>query len=366
MQLRKTLGAAALVATAVVVSVGGCSGRDDDDDNEGPRDAGCIGACNDGGTTDGGTTDSGTTDAGSCPAPVNGMGPIGNLRANETRGLPVTLEGVVVTAVSQVSRGSKGDFIARFWVVNPCFPKEGIYVDKYYTDATTNYEPVVGDVLSIQGLLRRFKPDATDNAPNARDAYRPVIKSNFQIGDSTITGSLVITKTGTTTPPADNTDLPAGFGNADKGNAQPNPEYGGARVHIPGPLTIVDAKPTALKLRPEDADSGTYLGFEVEGGILVGNYKTFAACDARAVAQDGGTVTFPNGIRGVYETFTNLPCADGGVVTNADSGTSSFVCNKYGNGVIPGTENPYTYVVYPMNCEDMASDFDFDAGTSAQ
>lgn len=365
MQLRKTLGAAALVAAAAMASMAGCGDSREPDENmdAGP---GCAGACGDGGT-DAGTDvgadagpDSGTPDAGSreCPAPnADGKGPIGALRFTANRGQQVTLDEVVVVAVSQTTRGNQGDYIARFWVVDSCFPKEGIYVDKFFTDranGATQYEPKVGDVLSISGLYREFNATGSDNAPSERDAYRPVIKSSFGIGPG-ITGSLVITVKGTTTPPADNT-VPEGFGNAEGGAGQPNPELGGSRIHIPGPLTITNASPEAMKLRPEDPDSGTYTGFEVTGGILVGNYKTFGTCDWRGTVADGGSVTFPDGIRGVWDTYSNVPCLEGGMDAGSDGGLF-FQCTREGDGVVPGTDNPYTYVVYPMDCpRDLAGD----------
>jgi hypothetical protein len=354
-QLRKKFSAAALMTAAAMMAVTGCSGRDDETDPDPIADAGCVGVCSADAGTDAGTDAGGTR---VCPGPVNGRGPIGQLRDNGTRGQAVTLDEVVVVAVSQTTRGSQGDFIARFWVVDTCFPKEGIFVDKFYQDVTTNYEPQVGDVLSIQGLFRRFNATARDGAPNERDAYRPVIKSDFQLGQAGITGRLVITKRGTTTPPADST-VPAGFGNSDGGAGQPNPDFGGSRVYLPGPITITNATPTAMKLRPEDPDSGTYLGFEVSGGVLVANYKTFNTCDWRATVADGGSVTFQNGIRGVWDTYSNVPCLDGGTDAGADGGTF-FQCTQEGNGVVPGTTNPYTYVLYPMDC---GRDLPGDAGT---
>jgi len=351
MQLRKTLGAAALITTAVFASVAGCSGRDDGDGETPDAGPGCTGACGTDAGTDAGT-DGGPTTL-NCPDPLPAVGPIGTLRTTGQRGDKATLTNVVVTAVSNVSRGSLGDYIARFWVVNPCFPKEGMYVDKYFTDVTTNYEPVVGDVLTVSGVFRRFKADATDNLPSNRDAYRPVLKNDFLLAVQGSSGKVTITKLSSGPALPDVTNLPANFGNSEGGTTKPNADYAGARVHIPGPITITNATPFAMKQRPEDPDSGTYLGFEVTGGVLVGNYKTFSTCDLRLTAEDGGTVTFPNGIRGVYETYTNPPCTDGGVV--ATDGGSTFRCNAYGDGVIPGTTNDYTYVVYPMNCDpDMA------------
>jgi hypothetical protein len=86
--------------------------------------------------------------------------------------------------------------------------------------------------------------------------------------------------------------------------------------------------------------------------VLVSNYKTFGVtldggssrCDWRNVVTDGGTVSFPNGIRGVWDTYSYVPCTDGGF-TFADGGTSTD-CTGY----VPGTANNYTYILYPQDC----------------
>jgi hypothetical protein len=330
-----------LVATVLALTVGiACSGRDDPDSD--PPDNGCTGVCNQG---DGGTNN---PDGGRvCPtADAQGRGPIGQLRATGTRGQAVKLEGLVVTAVDRTSRGSQGDYIAFFWVVDPCFPKEGIYVDKYFLDAVKNYLPQVGDVLTIEGLYRQYNPNASDTDEDTRIAYRPVLKSDFNLRVPGITGNLTLTKTGTTPPPADLT-VPT-----------PNSEYGGARVHIPGPLTISNPSPLALKQRPDSPADTTYLGFEVSGGVLVNNYKTFGEtrdggsprCDWGALAQDGG-VSFPNGIRGVWDTYSYVPCADGG--------SSNCGVAFRDAGYVPGTDTAYTHVLYPQNCDtDLPGVFD--------
>lgn len=346
MNLRKFLGAAVLVSTALI----GCSGRDDpepDDPNNG-----CTGVCNDGGTDAG--TDGGT-DGGPrvCPQPdSNGRGPIGQLRETGNRGDKVKLERLVVTTVDSTSRGSQGDYIAYFWVVDPCFPKEGIYVDKFYTDPVGPYLPQVGDEVTIEGIYRRYNPRATD-ANETRHAYRPVLKSDFRLDVPGVSGNISITKTGTVAVPADIT-VPAGFGNANAGATKANPEYGGARVHIPGPITLTNADPPALRRRPDDPADTVHLGFEVTGGVLVNNYKTFGEtrdggtkrCDWRAVVLDGGSVSFPNGIRGVWDTYSNPPCV---ATTAADGGTLS--CGTRDAGIVPGTNQDYTYMLYPQNCD---------------
>ncbi len=183
MHLLKTLGAAVLVATVLI----GCSGRDEATPDSGP-DNGCTGACN---QNDGGTD--GGTDGGArvCPAADSqGRGPIGILRATGKRGDAVKLDHLVITTVERTSKGSQGDYIAYLWVVDPCFPKEGIYVDKYFTDPAKGYLPQVGDEVTIQGFYRQYYPTASD-ADQTRNAYRPVLKSAFQLGDPNNTGNPV-------------------------------------------------------------------------------------------------------------------------------------------------------------------------------
>jgi hypothetical protein len=353
MSFRNTLGAAALVAAAVI----GCSGRDDSGSDGGP-DNGCTGACNqnDGGTNlpDGGVR--------ACPAADSqGRGPIGILRATGTQGQAVTLEHVVVTAVDDLNRGSQGDYIAQFWVVDPCFPKEGIWVDKFYDDLPKAYAPQLGDELKIQGVFRRINRVSSDvnlsssEQTKTRNAYRPAIKSSFGLPGASV--PLILTKTGTVQVPQD-VPVPANFGNANGGATKANPEHGGARVHIPGPIDITHADPLALKQRPDAPEHGGYLGFEVTGGVLVSNYKTFGVtfdggtprCDWRAIVKDGGGVNFPNGIRGVWDTYSHVPCADGGF-TLSDGGTRSTCANASRDaGYVPGTNNDYTYILYPQDC----------------
>jgi hypothetical protein len=112
---------------------------------------------------------------------------------------------------------------------------------------------------------------------------------------------------------------------------------------------LTNANPSALKRISASANDSVHFGFEVTGGVLVNNYKTYGStqdggtkrCDWRALANDGGTVRFPNGIRGVWDTFTHAPCADGG---------TSSSCFRDA-GVVPGTDQTHTYVLYPQDCD---------------
>ncbi|SET52909.1 hypothetical protein [Stigmatella erecta] len=260
---------------------------------------------------------------------------MGHLKAAAQRGDAVSLSHLVITAVDTTSQGDAGDSIAYFWAADPCFPQEGLYVDKYYTDTPGTYVPQLGDEITLEGLYRQYSADASD-ANQGRHAYRPVIKSDFRLGVPGVTGKVNILKTGTVSPPQDVT-VPAGFGNASGGAVQANPQYAGARVHIPGPLTLTNPNPTALRRVANDPEDTRFNGFEVTGGVLVNDYKTYGQtqdggtprCDWRGVALDGGSVSFPNGIRGVWDTYSTA---------------------YQDAGVVPGTSAQYTYILYPQDC----------------
>ncbi|AKQ67532.1 hypothetical protein A176_004444 [Myxococcus hansupus] len=348
MQLRKTLGAAALVTAATMASMAGCSGRDDGPDPV--PDAGCVGTCTpDSGTGDAGTGDAGTGDAGTNP----GDGGVQTVTIREARLLEdrpqIILEGVVVTTVARVSTNAQG-VSADFWVADPNNPQDGIFVQKFRTDPPNTYVPVRGDVLTIQGYVQnnsRF----TD-----REGYRKVLKNNFDFRGTGEATPMTITKTNTMTAPNDvEVSITNGFGNSDGGSGRPNQEYLGARVHIQGPLTLTDANPTALKRLSAIEGDDIHYGFEVSGGVLVNNNTTFGTtqdggtprCDYRVIVNDGGSVTFPDGIRGVWDTYTHAPCVDGG--------TSTFSCFNDA-GVIPEANNTWTTALFPEGCNDLPAE----------
>ena len=71
--------------------------------------------------------------------------------------------------------------------------------------------------------------------------------------------------------------------------------------------------------------------------------STYANCVWRGSAYyDGGTIIFPNGITGIWDTYTHAPCNDGGTSTSC----------LHANGYVPGTANDYTYAIYPRDCAD--------------
>lgn len=262
----------------------------------------------------------------------------------------VTVENVVVTAIENTFQGSQGDWNSQFWVADPANPMIGMYVDKFYTDTPGPYAVQVGDVLTLKGYVKR------ESAHNDRTGYRFTFGSQFGCG-SNLTGKLEITYVSDAGMPGIN-QAPAGFGDAVNGTARPNPEYASTRVSIPGPLVLTNASPEAFKRISTNMSDTTFYGFEVTGGILVNNFATYdirrsdggvtVRCDWRAIALDAGsgTVVFPFGISGVWDTYTHAPCRNGSTSCN-DGFTSRDA------GVVPGTVNEYTYVLYPTGCDDL-------------
>ncbi|HEX8440698.1 hypothetical protein [Archangium sp.] len=363
--LRKTLGAAALVAAAAAMTAG-CGGREGSGNNDAGDQPGCTGVCSpeDAGTEDAGTRTDAGTDAGTQQTSPREM-TVAQARSADY-GTWVKLKNVVVQTVESSNRGSRGDYLGYFWVVDPANPKQGLWVYKFYQDLPTTYEPKAGDRIDIEGWVQyksRFEQYT---------AYRPQLANKFAVDGSQ--AKLVVTlieSAGAAGIPADNqVSIAQGFGNADGGFGRPSAEYGGSRVHIAGPLTLTNPNPRAMQRVSDDPNDPRFFGFEVEGGILVRNYKTFGQtdggdvrCDWRAlVASDGGSVTFPNGIRGVWETYTYSACQD---LSSQDAG-----CFK-SPAVVPGTElpdgggNKFTYVLHPQNCAvDLAGAWD--AGTGEE
>jgi hypothetical protein len=261
----------------------------------------------------------------------------------------VTVENVIVSGIEYEKQGSQGDWLSQFWVQDLNDPRRGMYVDKFYTDLPGPLRVKVGDVLTLKGYVKR------QSAYNDRRAYRFTFGNQYGCGSS-LTGKLEITVVDAGTPAINMVTLP--FGDAQNGNARPNPEYGSTRVSIPGPLVLTNPAPTAFRRISQRANDTTVYGFEVSGGILVNNFATYdirhsdggvtVRCDWRAIAADAGngTVVFPNGISGIWDTYSHAPCRDGG--TSCPDGFSNR-----DSGIVPGTNNEYTYVLYPTSCEDL-------------
>lgn len=245
---------------------------------------------------------------------------------------------------------------ASFWVADPSNPQAGVWVDKFRCDAPADYSPQVGDVLNIRGVI------SAESSFRNQEGYRATVQSEYEsipnkpAGYSCALSSvppcepLVITRTSTRAPLA-TVNVPSSFGSS--GATQAEPSYVGARVKIAGPLTVTDIYPAALRRISAVANDNRYYGYQLSNGVLVNNFRTFdgavlengvvSRCDVRNVVIDGGTVTFPNGLIGVWDTYTHASCVDGGINLN------NCIHNT---GMVPGTGATFTHVLYPTDCAD--------------
>ncbi|MFY0569290.1 hypothetical protein ACN28E_36450 [Archangium lansingense] len=352
--LRKTPSAVALVVAAALLAPG-CSEPDGLDRRDAGGSAGCTGVCSeDGGlSSDAGTSVDGGSqaDAGTWPTPVV-------MTLSEARELPVDsgmrvlFERVVIHTLERVERRTQDgqeQVRAWFWVVDPARPTQGLWVHKDWTDLPVGFVPQVGQRLDLTGQMQ------PESAFEQFNGYR------------TRLAQVELRLLGTLAVPADNFVLP-GFGDADGGQARPNPELLGTRVYVPGPLFITDPSPLAFRRVPADASGPASSGFELSGGILVSTrYLSepgssdggVAGCDGLALmVGDGGLGVFPLGIRGVWDTYTFVPCQDGGTGEGCPANPNG--------GRVPGTESPdgglgnrYTHVLHPRNCDrDFGSGWD--------
>ncbi|MFZ5444310.1 MAG: hypothetical protein ACOZQL_30210 [Myxococcota bacterium] len=328
-----------------------------------------------GGSTGGGggmTTGGG---GGSTGGGGGSTGPATTIAAARAATFPaeVDIDGAVVVAVSFAARSNstganctgtttKG-VNANFWLADPNNPQQGVYVDKFRCDGvgTTSgpdYFPQVGDVVHIKGMI------GFESAFDDRTAFRVMIKSEYDFLPSGMrpsvceTGSmpacrpLLIEKTGSMVIP-NPIDVPITFGGG--GAVKAEPAYAGSRIKIAGPLTLANPTPMALKRLSAIPNDDRYFGYELSNGVLVNNFRVFEGarledggvshCDLRAIALDGGTVTFPNGIIGVWDSYSHAACADGGTDSQ---------CFK-NRGIVPGVDAGsigYTNVLYPTDCAD--------------
>jgi hypothetical protein len=353
----------------------------------GDSGSGCTGFGCDGGTADAGAGDSGVgpdprcpndggvyysvletqlVHEGICPPPANDE---------------VVIPGVVVTQVWDAYLATAnglpdGGSRAFFWVEDPADTERGLWVEKFTTDYAQDsfpgpdylYIPAPGDSLDLQGFL---VTDGRHRFSSYNQAGRTTVGDQFLTGGSGASPLfIVVNRPGTR--PADNL-APQGFGNAEAGTVAANPEYAGARVRIPGPLTLTDPSPVALT----NFRSNTFppqpigwRGFEVGSpgggsfqGILVIDDKTYqdytylpdggrvpvpGRCDYAAWARDGGSVVFPGGISGVWDTYAVELCTgprDGGQLCATTPGEVPLA----DGGALLG----FTYVLWPQSCADL-------------
>jgi hypothetical protein len=301
-----------------------------------------------GSATGGGTTTGGGSagDGGICP---NGFGWTGSdfsIAAAKCARIcsdQVEIRNVVVTAVDELNIGSQGDHQAYFWVQDTSDNRQGMWIRKDYTDLPRTYTPVVGELLNVRGFYQ------TQFSTWDRYGYRRHLGEGCSAAVRNDGGVLVIevVDAGVTSIPV---TVMSGFGNSMNGTSRPNPELASNRVFIPGPVTLTSATPIALTRIGVDGGISGYNGFEITGGILVDNFFTFGEtrdggsprCDWRAIAADGGTVTFPNGLTGIWDTYTHAPC-----IGSATCGAARDA------GSVPFANNQFTYVLYPTDCAEL-------------
>jgi hypothetical protein len=252
---------------------------------------------------------------------------------------------VVVTAVEEAFIGTQGDGRARFWVQDTRDNRQGLWIFKDFNDLPRTYQPRVGELLNIRGFYK------SQFSTWDRFGYRRQLGNGCSAAVRNDGGVLEIEvmDAGVMTLPV--TAMP-GFGNSMNGNSRPNPELGSTRVFIPGPVTLTSPTPVALARISSDGGVGGFNGFEITGGVLVNNFFTFGEtrdggsvrCDWRAIAADGGMVTFPNGLAGIWDTYTHAPC-----IGNPSCGGDRDA------GYVPGTQptNAFTYVLYPTDCAEL-------------
>jgi hypothetical protein len=380
-----------LLATAVAASataLTGCAATSAMH-STGDGGSGCSGfGCADGGESDGGGTDAGAALDPRCPSDGGIYSSIlqSQLVHNGTCPKPpnseVILSHVVVTQVWDAYTASAnglpdGGSRVFFWVEDPLQTQYGLWVEKFTTDYAQDstpgpdylYVPAPGDSLDLQAFL---VTDFRETFPTYNQAGRATLGEQYLISGGNASSPLFIVVNGPGTAPADNR-APGGFGNAQGGTVAASPDYAGARVHVPGPLTITRPSPTALTnfrnntFPPQPIG---WRGFEVGSpdggpfqGILVIDDKIYqdytylpdggqvavpGRCDYAAWARDGGVVTFPSGISGVWDTYAVQLCAgpkDGGQYCSNTPGEVPLA----DGGALLG----FTYVLWPQSCADL-------------
>ncbi len=320
-----------------------------------------------GGSTTGGGTGGSTGGGGGVTIPTTVAAARGS-----TFPTKVTLQNVVVTAISFARAsaastncallapdGTAGKGVnASFWVADQNAPDKGVWVEKFRCDGDIDYFPQIGDVLNVNGII------GFESSFQQQEGYRVMVKSEFDFIPSKPMGYVCalsstppcepfeVHKVGTMAP-VSVIDVPTTFGMG--GAIKAEPTSAGTRIKIAGPLTVANANPAAFQKLTASATDTTYYGFELSNGVLVNSFRTYEGatledggvshCDVRNTINDGGSVSFPNGIVGVWDTYTHASCTDGG--------TNLFGCFN-NRGSVPGAPDAnYTYVLYPTDCADL-------------
>ena len=380
MTLTKLSVAVAFVAAALSLACGGGRGDTDGGTGGGAGGGGCIGACGGGaGGGTGGGAGGGTGGGAGGGAGGGGGGflndggtadfTVANLRPSANFGQKVRLNNVVVVSVGDPSVGSQGDSVFDMWVADQGDPSSGIFIAKtffdpaFYSDggAFDAYVPVAGDIVTVEGVFGRFQ------SYNNNRGSRMAVGSGFDMVTNNVSTILKVTFQSSGAAPLAQI-VTAPFGDAMAGTVRPNPERAGVYVTIPGPITITNARPTAMERYVIQSGVPTRVGwngFEVGGngfsGVLVADRYTDRfrdagaglsdnGCDYLSWAQDAGTtsVTFSS-ISGVWDTYTHAYCQDGGTRVPGEYIGSGQCRNVAGH--IPGTVDAgYTYVLFPTRC----------------
>jgi hypothetical protein len=271
-------------------------------------------------------------------------------------GQRVRVQGVIVHSIEStfVDSADGGSSRAMFWVADPARATDGIYVRKGLGDTfagrPASFLPEVGDVLDIEGSFQAASPFRD------RTGYRRQLGSEDAVQEPQRVMQLTVVRRQQALPDAVAVD--AGVLDAKGGTLAAGGQYAGARLHLPWPLVITNPSPAALE-RTNSTGAQSFAGFEVTGGVLVSDFKTSAigstdggtgTCDWRAIAlaaeAQGKKVEFPNGITGVWDTYTYAAC---------ENGTLRSDCNPRKPGTIPGTDggSESTLVLYPLDCSDL-------------
>lgn len=353
MDLRKSL----LLALGATLLTTGCPGRDDPEDAG--TDGGCIGVC----TADGGQ------DAG--PNPCAGVSNDGGtvnlyqLREMLPCGQIVTVPNVVVHSITRIEDGGNGSSEAEFYVGAPDDAGVGIFVHKFFNDNPRDYSPLVGDRVNLKGF--RYENYVTNNPGGQqhtqhRFGYRHEVGGQFYADGGSGKLQVSFVAEGVPVHVLELTNR-AEFA-ADDGKKTPHDELRGARVHIPGPLYITDEAPSFMLRynhdlkRPVgeqvflDPSRDNYEGYVLTDGIVLADTFIRSSCNYRRLAVDAGgepnQVVFPDGISGVWDSYTMVPfytCVTG----------QFYTCVK--PGFIPLEDGGYLSdrinVIWPTDCNDV-------------
>ena len=270
----------------------------------------------------------------------------------------VLINNATVQAVSFVS--ADGGTVG-FWIADDS--DAGIYVYKRGTDTITA-NPVAGDVVNIDGAF------TTQPKYYAPEGYRYSVGNLYYGSGNAKNRPMIITPVASGTASPLSVDASCAM-DAQGGTAklyQDSQKHAGQLIHINGPLTLTEAHPTAMAQVTELIDGGalitSYRGFEVSGGILVDDSNTYSNdggfgapghCDWAIVADGGATVTFPNGITGVWDSYTMHPCIDNGTGGCKTSGDNGYVPNA-ASLTSDGGNQSTTFALFPRDCTDLPGD----------